>query len=176
MSKCYFLSTLFLKHSVNECIRVRLATLPSAPTASQAVEKGFACVAPNMDKAIELSDIIGPEHLEIQTANSEADGRKCNSYGALFIGKLSAEVLGDYGAGPNHVLPTSGTAKYTGGLSVFTFLRIRTWMNMTDKESGQIVVTDAVSLARVEGLEGHARAAECRLVSRDESPSKKSRK
>ena len=78
-----------------------------------------------MDKAIELSDTIGPEHLEVQTANSETDGRKCSSYGALFVGKLSAEVLGDYGAGPNHVLPTSGTAKYTGGLSVFTFLRIR---------------------------------------------------
>merc|ERR1711871_841365 len=114
-----------LVKSVNECIRVRLATLPSAPIASQAVEKGFACVAPNMDKAIELSDIIGP----------------------------------------NHVLPTSGTAKYTGGLSVFTFLRIRTWMNMTSKDGGQTVVTDAITLARIEGLEGHARAAECRLVS-----------
>ena len=129
-----------------------------------------------MDKAIELSDTIGPEHLEVQTANSETDGRKCSSYGALFVGKLSAEVLGDYGAGPNHVLPTSGTAKYTGGLSVFTFLRIRTWMNMTDKAKGQVVVTDAVALARVEGLEGHARAAECRLVSSDESPSKKAKK
>jgi histidinol dehydrogenase len=140
------------------------------------VEKGFACIAPNMDKAIELSDIIGPEHLEVQTSNSEGDGKRCNNYGALFVGKLSAEVLGDYGAGPNHVLPTSGTAKYTGGLSVFTFLRIRTWMNMTDKSEGQIVVSDAVALARVEGLEGHARAAECRLTGSDESPTKKAKK
>lgn len=128
-----------------------------------------------MNKAIELSDLIGPEHLEVQTSNSEAHGRQCNSYGALFIGKLSAEVLGDYGAGPNHVLPTSGTAKYTGGLSVFTFLRIRTWMNMVDKTAGQAVVTDAITLARMEGLEGHARAAECRLAA-DESPTKKSKK
>ena len=146
-------------------MKIRLTTLITAFTASQAVRKGFACVVSDIDKAIELSDIIGPEHLEVQTANSEADSRKCNNYGGLFIGKLSAEVLGDYGAGPNHVLPTSGTSKYTGGLSVFTFLRIRTWMNMTSKDGGQTVVTDAITLARIEGLEDHARAAECRLVS-----------
>ena len=159
---------------MNSCIATRLATLPSAPTASQAVEKGFACVAPNIDRAIELSDLIGPEHLEVQTRDSEKHGRQCKNYGALFVGKYSAEVLGDYGAGPNHVLPTSGTAKYTGGLSVFTFLRIRTWMNMTDPTTGRIVVTDAIALARMEGLEGHARAAECRLV--DESSAKRLKK
>ena len=76
-----------------------------------AVDKGFACVAADIDSAIHLSDVIGPEHLEVHTADAESVGRRCGSYGALFIGKISAEVLGDYGAGPNHVLPTSGTAK-----------------------------------------------------------------
>jgi phosphoribosyl-ATP pyrophosphohydrolase/phosphoribosyl-AMP cyclohydrolase/histidinol dehydrogenase len=92
--------------------------------------------------------------------------KRCSSYGAVFIGTVSAEVLGDYGAGPNHVLPTCGTARYTGGLSVFTFLRIRTWMNITEGSdpSAQEMIRDAVSLARIEGLEGHARAAECRLI------------
>lgn len=52
---------------------------------------------------------------------------KCKHYGGLFVGRYAAEVLGDYGVGPNHVLPTAGTARYTGGLSVHTFLRIRTW-------------------------------------------------
>ena len=71
--------------------------------------------------------------MEIITADAEGVAKRCTSYGGIFIGSISAEVLGDYGAGPNHVLPTSGTARYTGGLSVFTFLRIRTWMNITDK-------------------------------------------
>jgi len=78
---------------------------------------------------------------------------------------MAAEVLGDYGAGPNHVLPTSCTAKYTGGLSVHTFLRLRTWMRIDDAEAAQVQVKDSVALARLEGLEGHARAAERRLSS-----------
>ena len=64
---------------------------------------------------------------------------------------------------PNHTLPTGGTARYTGGLSVFNFLRIRTWMRVDDKKGSQDAVRDAVQLARLEGLEGHARASECRL-------------
>jgi histidinol dehydrogenase len=80
--------------------------------------------------------------------------------------------------GPNHVLPTGGTARYTGGLSVFTYLRVRTWMRMDDLASGQQVVRDALHLARLEGLEGHARAAEKRLLPATENgePSPKRRK
>jgi len=76
---------------------------------------------------------------------------------------MAAEVLGDYGAGPNHVLPTSCTAKYTGGLSVHTFLRLRTWMRIDDDAAAQEQIKDSIALARLEGLEGHARAAEKRL-------------
>ena len=79
-----------------------------------------------------MSDRISPEHLEIQTADAMAVGMSCASYGGLFVGAHAAEVLGDYGAGPNHVLPTAGTGKYTGGLSVHTFLRQRTWMRIDD--------------------------------------------
>jgi len=153
--------------SVNSSIATRLSTLPTASVAKYAVAKGFICVVPTIEVAVEVSDKIAPEHLEIHTANAEDVARRCSNYGAVFIGHLSAEVLGDYGAGPNHVLPTSGTARYTGGLSVFTFLRIRTWMNITNRLDAQEVVRDAVALARLEGLEGHARSAECRLVSND---------
>merc|ERR1711904_511868 len=129
-----------------------------------------------MDAAVAVSDRLAPEHLEIQTKNSEEVGRKCNSYGGLFLGTAAAEVLGDYGAGPNHVLPTSFTAKYTGGLSVHTFLRIRTWMRIDDQIAAQEVVSDSVALARLEGLEGHARAAELRLSgATNGSPEKKQR-
>lgn len=160
---------------VNEKLKSRLSILPTAGTARYAVEKGFACICPDIDSAINVSDIIGPEHLEVHTKNPVEVSKKCKSYGAVFIGQVSAEVLGDYGAGPNHVLPTSGTARYTGGLSVFTFLRIRTWMNITDKEKAQDMIKDCVALARIEGLEGHARAAEARLTQGEESPNKKAK-
>ena len=153
---------------VNEAVVRQLSVLPTAPTAQEAVKKGFACLCPDMATAIHVSDIIGPEHLEVHTVDAVGVSKQCSSYGAVFIGAVSAEVLGDYGAGPNHVLPTCGTARYTGGLSVFTFLRIRTWMNITAgaDESCQDMIRDAVAMARMEGLEGHARAAERRLTGR----------
>jgi len=67
-------------------------------------------------------DALAPEHLELQLADCDAVLPRLKNYGGLFVGAGTAEVFGDYGAGPNHVLPTSGTARYTGGLSVFTFL------------------------------------------------------
>merc|ERR1719201_2987952 len=120
-----------------------------------------------MDEAVQVSDGIAPEHLEIMTADAMAVGLKCNHYGGLFVGRYAAEVLGDYGCGPNHVLPTAGTAKYTGGLSVHTFLRIRTWMRVDSQAAAQEQVSDSVVLARLEGLEGHARAAEKRLIQKN---------
>ena len=152
---------------VNTEVIAQLNVLPTKDVAQEAVKKGFACLCPDMATAIRISDSIGPEHLEIITSNAEEVKAQCQSYGGVFIGQISAEVLGDYGAGPNHVLPTCGTSKYTGGLSVFTFLRIRTWMNITegDSEEAQEMIRDCINLGRIEGLEGHARAAEKRLSS-----------
>jgi histidinol dehydrogenase len=154
-------------NAVNARIQARLSTLPTAATAIEAVAKGFAVLCADLIMAVRVSDVIGPEHLEIHTVDAVAVGKQCTNYGAVFIGAVSAEVLGDYGVGPNHVLPTCGTSRYTGGLSVFTFLRIRTWMHITDKAAAQDAVQDSIALARIEGLEGHARAAECRLLSYD---------
>jgi len=147
----------------NTCLQRRLHSLPTAETAREAIKKSFAVKVADLDEAVTVADAIGPEHLEVQTANHEEVARKCKSFGGLFIGPLSAEALGDYGAGPNHVLPTGGTAKYTGGLSVFTFLRVRTWMRIDDSASSQQLVQDSMKLARLEGLEGHARSAGCRI-------------
>jgi histidinol dehydrogenase len=83
----------------------------------------------------------------------------------LFVGAHAAEVLGDYGAGPNHTLPTGGTGRYTGGLSVFNFLAVRTWMRIDDPIASQGMISDSITMARLEGLEGHAQAAELRLKS-----------
>jgi phosphoribosyl-ATP pyrophosphohydrolase/phosphoribosyl-AMP cyclohydrolase/histidinol dehydrogenase len=81
-------------------------------------------------------------------------------YGALFCGTHGAEVFGDYGAGPNHVLPTAGAARFTGGLSVLHFLRVRTWLRL---DSIDPALRDAaVTLAELERLPGHAAAARAR--------------
>ena len=157
-------TSLDIANKVNKCLQDRLSTLSTAATARIACQKGFACVCPDIKSAVEISDVIGPEHLEIQTADAVSVSKLCTNYGAVFIGQVSAEVLGDYGAGPNHVLPTSGTSRYTGGLSVFTFLRIRTWMNIDSQVEAQHMIKDCVALARIEGLEGHAQAAEKRLI------------
>jgi phosphoribosyl-ATP pyrophosphohydrolase/phosphoribosyl-AMP cyclohydrolase/histidinol dehydrogenase len=151
--------------TVNAALSRQLATLPTRDVAIPAVRQGFAVLTPSMEAAIAVTNKIGPEHLEVQTKNFQEVSDALKSFGGLFIGGMAAEVLGDYGAGPNHVLPTSCTAKYTGGLSVHTFLRIRTWMRIDDQEAAQQLVKDATALARLEGLEGHARAAEQRLCS-----------
>mmetsp|Transcript_39608 Transcript_39608/g.61800 ORF Transcript_39608/g.61800 Transcript_39608/m.61800 type:complete len:249 (-) Transcript_39608:79-825(-) len=150
--------------AINAELKRQLAELPSPnkETAEMAVSKGFVCKADSVEDAIAISDKIAPEHLEIMTADAMKVGMQCNHYGGLFVGRNAAEVLGDYGCGPNHVLPTAGTARYTGGLSVHTFLRIRTWMRVDNAADNQPVVEDAIALARMEGLEAHARAAECR--------------
>jgi phosphoribosyl-ATP pyrophosphohydrolase/phosphoribosyl-AMP cyclohydrolase/histidinol dehydrogenase len=147
-----------------ELVRL-LTTLPTAATARAALANGFCCIVPTLDDAITLSDRLAPEHLEIITREPQSITARCSCYGAIFVGPASAEVLGDYGAGPNHTLPTAGTARFTGGLSVLTFLRCNTYLR-ADPASPRFddLARDAASLARIEGLEAHARAAEIRLT------------
>ncbi|GBG24795.1 Histidinol dehydrogenase [Hondaea fermentalgiana] len=154
-----------LPAKVNAELKSQLETLTTAEVASVAVSKGFYVIAADKEEAITVTSTVGPEHLEVMTTDAKADTARISSYGGAFIGQKSAEVIGDYGAGPNHVLPTSGSARYTGGLSIFTFLRIRTFLHMDDEDSTEQteLFNDAVHLARMEGLEGHARAAEARL-------------
>jgi histidinol dehydrogenase len=103
-------------------LAAQLAVLPTAATAAVSTAKGFAVVCADLETALAVTDTVAPEHLEVQVADADAVWRRVRNYGGMFIGTGTAEVFGDYGVGPNHVLPTSGTARYTGGLSVFTFL------------------------------------------------------
>jgi len=139
---------------------------PNQSTAREAMGHSFAIKCESLQECISISDYIAPEHLEIQTKDAMKVGMSCRNYGGLFVGENAAEVLGDYGAGPNHTLPTGATARYTGGLSVFNFLRINTWMRIDDTKASQKMVDDTILMARMEGLEGHARAAECRSDSK----------
>jgi len=152
---------------VNAELHRQLADLPTGPTARAALRNGFAVVCGSMDEAIAISNRLAPEHLEIHTRHAQRVADRCRHYGGVFIGSATAEVLGDYGLGPNHVLPTGRTARFTGGLSVFTFLRIRTWLappNTSSRLNSQFgpLCVDVAKLARLEGLEAHARAASAR--------------
>ncbi len=149
-----------LGEAVDRELARQLADLPTAGTARAALAGGLCVVCRDLAEAIEVCDRLAPEHLELHVAEAAVVAGRVRHYGGLFVGAGSAEVFGDYGAGPNHVLPTGGTARSVGGLSVFTFLRVRTWLRMDRPDAG--LVADAAALARLEGLEAHARSAERR--------------
>jgi phosphoribosyl-ATP pyrophosphohydrolase/phosphoribosyl-AMP cyclohydrolase/histidinol dehydrogenase len=153
-----------LADAVDAALDRALACLPTADTATPACAGGFTVLCASLDEAVGVCDLIAPEHLEVITHDADAVAARLRHYGGLFIGGASAEVLGDYGVGPNHVLPTGSTARFTGGLSVLHFLRVRTWLRMEEGDALQQVARDAAQLARLEGLEGHARSAERRIV------------
>ncbi len=150
----------------------QLSDLPTEAIARAALSNGFATVVASIEEAAELANRVAPEHLQLHgSAACEAvDALDC--YGALFVGAQSGEVLGDYGLGPNHTLPTGGTARFASGLSVFSFLRRPTLIDTrrdgrTDPDFDfEELLRDTATLARMEGLEAHARAAEQRLSSR----------
>ena len=155
-----------LVEATNAELKRQLADLPSREIARAALGNGFAVVVSNLDAAIEVCDRLAPEHLELVVDDADAVALRVGHYGALFVGAGSAQVLGDYGAGPNHALPTGGAARHTGGLSVLNFLRVRTWLKIDDSESAMSLFRDAEGLALVEGLGGHARSARMRAKSR----------
>jgi len=148
---------------VASAIDGQLEGLPTGSVAKHALGNGGAVVTASLDEAIALCDRLAPEHLEVLTVDAAGVARRLRHFGAIFIGSRAGEVLGDYGAGPNHVLPTGGAARWTGGQSVLTFLRARTWLRLDDIAAARELVADAAWLGRLEGLEAHARAAELRI-------------
>jgi phosphoribosyl-ATP pyrophosphohydrolase/phosphoribosyl-AMP cyclohydrolase/histidinol dehydrogenase len=156
--------------AVDAELAAQLADLPTAETARAALANGFTVVAPDLAAACRVANELAPEHLEVHVADIATARRLLGDFGGVFLGATAAEVFGDYGAGPNHVLPTGGTARFTGGLSVYHFLAVRTFLELdspdhagesTRAELGALA-SDTARLARLEGLEAHARAAEMR--------------
>ena len=152
-----------LRDRVAAELKRQLAALPTAAVARAALANGGVVVVANIEEGIAACDGLAPEHLELCLENATTVAPRLAHFGALFIGAGAAEVLGDYGAGPNHVLPTASTARARGGLSVYTFLRVRTWLRIDDVAAARPLVEDAAWFGRVEGLEAHARSAERRL-------------
>ena len=153
---------------VSDEIEKQLETLTTKAIARQSIDNcGRIIIVDNLDQAVEIANKKAPEHLEI--AMEDTDERKAivsavHNYGSLFIGHHSAEVFGDYAAGLNHTLPTSGSAKFTGGLSVRMFLKTVTTLQVEKDKSGTVKSAVAAGyLGDVEGLAGHANAARIRL-------------
>lgn len=145
---------------VNSELALQLSDLETAAIASAAIQNnGLAVLVNDLDEALVVSERLAPEHLELCVEASSELADRVRNYGALFVGAASAEVFGDYGAGPNHVLPTGGGARFQAGLSVATFLRAATYLEL---DAASDLQADCARLARLEGLEAHARAAEAR--------------
>jgi histidinol dehydrogenase len=116
----------------------------------------------NLADAAELANRMAPEHLELQIDKPEWLAGKLKHYGSLFVGALSAVALGDYSSGLNHILPTGAAARFKGGLNVGDFLKIQTVLRV-DATGIAAIGPAACSLARAEGLTGHARSLSLRL-------------
>lgn len=117
-------------------------------------------------EAVEVSDLYAPEHLQVQAADLDWWLDNLSNYGSLFLGEETTVAFGDKSAGPNHVLPTSGAARYTGGLSVHKFTKTVTWQRASD-DAASILGEKTANISRAEGMEGHARAAEMRVLRDD---------
>ena len=138
-----------------------LQTLPTKEIAQISYEKSFAVVVNSIEEAIALSNQKAPEHLEICLKNYEKYTDSFTNYGSLFIGNYSAEVFGDYVSGTNHTLPTNQVAKYSGGLSVFDYIKIQTYQIIQPTALKQ-TAHHASNLAEKEGLFAHKLAADVR--------------
>ena len=157
-----------LAEAVENEIEKQLAVLPTKATAEQSVKNcGRIIICENLEQAAEAANRKAPEHLELaMDAGAERDkiASLVHNYGSLFIGHGSAEVFGDYAAGLNHTLPTSGSARFTGGLSVRVFLKTVTTLRTVEGSKGALASAKASGvLGDAEGLAGHARAARIRI-------------
>ena len=149
-------------------IEEQLKDLPTAATARQSVDTfGKIIVTSSIEEACEIANKKAPEHLELAMdagEKLEAAKKLVHNYGSLFIGHGSAEVFGDYAAGLNHTLPTSGSARFTGGLSVRAFIKTVTTLRTIEGKEGPLASAKAAGiLGDAEGLAAHARAARIRI-------------
>jgi sulfopropanediol 3-dehydrogenase len=124
---------------------------------------GEVIICDSREEVVEVSDRYASEHLEVHTRDLTWWRDALSCYGSLFLGEETTVAFGDKCSGPNHVLPTKGAARYSGGLSVHKFLKALTWQQMPREAIPQIAETTA-RISRMEGMEAHARTAEVRLA------------
>ena len=149
--------------SVNNSLKQQLVNLPKKKIAIQSLKKfGLAIYTNKRNKISEIINIIAPEHLELCTLFNHRLIKDVKNAGSIFIGKFSPEAIGDYLAGPNHVLPTSGSARFSSGLSVNDFLKRHSLIKIT-KTGIERLGASVINLAKYENLDGHANSVKMRL-------------
>lgn len=149
-----------LAEAVRQALEQQLVTLPTARTARAAITRNSAIlITRSLEEACQLSNQFAPEHLSLHDPSLLPLIRHA---GGIFLGPISPEAAGDYAAGPNHVLPTSGAARLRGGLSAADFVKVIATQSLNEKAL-QALAPAITTLARAEGLEAHARSVEVRL-------------
>lgn len=149
--------------AVQESISKLLAEMPRQDVINTSLtHRGALIQVRDLDEAVEIANFIAPEHLELSVADPEHWARKIRHAGAIFMGRMTCESLGDYCAGPNHVLPTSRTARFSSPLGVYDFQK-RSSLIMVSKTGASALGRIAATLAYGEGLQAHARSAEYRI-------------
>ena len=148
---------------VEQALAERLATLPRREIAAEALRNhGALVLVPSVDVAVELANRLAPEHLELMVAVPAALLPRVRHAGAIFLGGHTPEVVGDYVAGPNHVLPTAGTARFASPLGTEDFVK-RSSVIEYSPSGLAAALTHLGTLSRIEGLQAHGRAAEARI-------------
>ena len=149
--------------AVQKALEIQVEKLERKDIIKQSLlNQGAIILVESIEKAFEVSNIIAPEHLEILVDNPESWVGLVKNAGSVFLGEFTPEPVGDYIAGPNHTLPTSGTARFSSGLSTYDFIK-RTSISRYDKQALSDVKDSIIRLAEEEGLSAHAAAIEIRF-------------
>jgi histidinol dehydrogenase len=149
--------------AVEKAVRHHLSRLPRAAVARESWDRnGAILIVADWDEAVTLVDRIAPEHLELALDDPDALAKRVRHAGAIFLGRYAPEAIGDYIAGPNHVLPTARSARFASGLSVFDFLKRSTLVGC-DADGLAALAPAAIRLAEAEGLDAHALSLAIRL-------------
>lgn len=155
-------SSMELAKAVQEAVRQQLATLPREAIISKSLSAHSGIIlTESLDESIAVANMYAPEHLCLSIKDAMSVTKKIKAAGGIFVGDYSCEVLGDYVAGPSHVMPTSGTARFASALNVLDFVHLVNLAALDDQTAISLCDSAAV-IARSEGLEAHARAADAR--------------
>ena len=147
---------------VNDELKIQIKKLETKNIIKEAFKNKKVILVKNLEEAIKIANQIAPEHLALQVKNPKKYLNQLKNYGSLFLNSYSAVAFGDYCSGPNHVLPTDGTSRFTGGLSAKDFIKIQTYQYIT-KRGAKKLASIAKELASFEGLDAHKKSVEIRF-------------